>query len=97
MCFSLTSQGNSARCSLLTQNTDGAGNRPQRENMNLTNTKLIITDLDGTLFTTDKRLPPDFDDVLAEMNRRGIAFAVATGRNLEGIIHYFTACALCDH
>ena len=52
--------------------------------------KLIVTDLDGTLFTTDKRLPPDFDNVLMELDRRGIAFAVATGRNFEGIIHYFT-------
>lgn len=58
--------------------------------MDLTNIKLIVTDLDGTLFTTDKRLPPDFDAVLDELNRRGIAFAVATGRNFKGIDHYFT-------
>ena len=54
------------------------------------NIKLIITDLDGTLFTTDKRLPPDFDRVLEDLYSRGIAFAVATGRNFEGIVHYFT-------
>ena len=52
--------------------------------------KLIVTDLDGTLFTTDKRLPPDFDRVLTDLNSRGIAFAVATGRNFKGIDHYFT-------
>ena len=53
------------------------------------NIKLIVTDLDGTLFTTDKRLPPDFDTVLAELKARGIVFAVATGRNFAGISHYF--------
>ena len=52
--------------------------------------KLIVTDLDGTLFTTDKRLPPDFDEVLYKLKEKGIAFAVATGRNFKGIDHYFT-------
>ena len=52
--------------------------------------KLIVTDLDGTLFTNDKRLPPDFDKVLADLNAQGVAFAVATGRNFKGIDHYFT-------
>lgn len=51
--------------------------------------KLIVTDLDGTLFTSDKRLPPDFDEVLYKLKEKGIAFAVATGRNFEGINHYF--------
>lgn len=54
------------------------------------NIKLIVTDLDGTLFTTDKRLPPDFDDVLYKLKQQGVAFAVATGRNFKGIDHYFT-------
>ncbi|MBQ7816113.1 MAG: HAD family phosphatase [Oscillospiraceae bacterium] len=54
------------------------------------NIKLIVTDLDGTLFTTDKRLPPDFDRVLADLKTKGIVFAVATGRNFAGISHYFT-------
>ena len=55
----------------------------------MNNIKLIVTDLDGTLFTTDKRLPPDFDTVLAQLKARDIAFAVATGRNFKGIDHYF--------
>ncbi|MBQ5783109.1 MAG: HAD family phosphatase [Oscillospiraceae bacterium] len=54
------------------------------------NIKLIVTDLDGTLFTSDKRLPPDFDKVLADLKKQGVAFAVATGRNFKGIDHYFT-------
>ena len=56
----------------------------------MNNIKLIVTDLDGTLFTTDKLLPPDFDQVLEQLKGRGIAFAVATGRNFKGIDHYFT-------
>ncbi len=51
--------------------------------------KLIVTDLDGTLFTTDKHLPPDFDFVLEQLNKKNISFAVATGRNFAGISHYF--------
>lgn len=51
--------------------------------------KLIVTDLDGTLFTTDKHLPPDFDVVIHQLKQNGIAFAVATGRNFEGIKPYF--------
>ena len=51
--------------------------------------KLIVTDLDGTLFTTDKRLPPDFDKVLQQLKQKGITFAVATGRNFEGTKSYF--------
>lgn len=42
--------------------------------------KLIAADLDGTLLTTDKRLPPDFGYVLNELNRRGIMFVAASGR-----------------
>ena len=58
--------------------------------MNFKNIKLVITDLDGTLFTSDKRLPPDFDKVLKDLKAQGVAFAVATGRNFAGISHYFT-------
>lgn len=51
--------------------------------------KLIVTDLDGTLFTTEKHLPPDFDTIVHQLKQKGIAFAVATGRNFEGIKSYF--------
>ena len=52
--------------------------------------KLIVTDLDGTLLTTDKKLPPDFDRVISDLKKQGVAFAVATGRNFKGIDFYFT-------
>jgi len=51
--------------------------------------KLIVTDLDGTLLTSDKQLPPDFDAVMHRLQEKGIAFAAATGRNFVGIQSFF--------
>lgn len=51
--------------------------------------KLIITDLDGTLLSGEKHIPDDFDEVLEKLHRKGIIFAVATGRNFEGIRRFF--------
>jgi Cof subfamily protein (haloacid dehalogenase superfamily) len=45
--------------------------------------KFIASDMDGTLFDSQKRLPPDFEYVLSELNKRGIIFAVASGRQYE--------------
>ena len=42
--------------------------------------KLIASDMDGSLLTTDKRLPPDFFDVLEKLRQRGIRFVAASGR-----------------
>ena len=42
--------------------------------------KLIASDMDGSLLTTDKRLPPDFFDVLEKLHQRGIRFVAASGR-----------------
>ena len=42
--------------------------------------KLIASDMDGSLLTTDKRLPPDFFQVLEQLHQRGIRFAAASGR-----------------
>lgn len=51
--------------------------------------KLIISDLDGTLLSKGKHLPPDFDEVFNELNKKGIAFATATGRNFAGVQDFF--------
>lgn len=51
--------------------------------------KLIASDLDGTLLDSEKRLPPDFFDVLDELERRGIVFAVASGRTYSAADHLF--------
>ncbi len=42
--------------------------------------KLIASDMDGSLLTSDKRLPPDFFDLLEQLRARGIRFAAASGR-----------------
>ena len=51
--------------------------------------KLIASDLDGTLLTSEKRIPSDFFDVLDELERRGITFAVASGRTYTAADHLF--------
>lgn len=51
--------------------------------------KLIASDLDGTLLDSEKRLPSDFFEVLDEIERRGIAFAVASGRTYSAAEHLF--------
>lgn len=45
--------------------------------------KFIASDMDGTLLDSQKRLPPDFEYVLRELNKRGIIFAAASGRQYE--------------
>ncbi len=42
--------------------------------------KFIASDIDGTLVDDKKRLPPDFKHVISELDRRGVFFAVASGR-----------------
>ena len=53
--------------------------------------KLIACDMDGTLLTSDKRLPPDLFDVLARLRRQGVAFAVASGRQYGSLRRDFEA------
>jgi len=42
--------------------------------------KLIITDMDGTLLTSDNRLPDEFDTIYQQVKAAGIQFVVASGR-----------------
>lgn len=42
--------------------------------------KLIITDMDGTLLTSDKKLPDGFEIVYQQVKDAGIQFVVASGR-----------------
>ncbi len=51
--------------------------------------KLIVSDLDGTLLDSEKHLPPDFFEVFGELERRGITFAVASGRTYSAADHLF--------
>lgn len=42
--------------------------------------KLIATDMDGTLLTSDKRMPEDILDVVRALKAQGTAFVIASGR-----------------
>ncbi|MCI5578957.1 MAG: Cof-type HAD-IIB family hydrolase [Oscillospiraceae bacterium] len=51
--------------------------------------KLIASDLDGTLLDDNKNLPSDFFETLDELEKRGITFAVASGRTYTAADHLF--------
>ena len=51
--------------------------------------KLIVSDLDGTLLNSENRLPSDFFETFDELERRGVAFAVASGRTYSAVDHLF--------
>jgi Cof subfamily protein (haloacid dehalogenase superfamily) len=42
--------------------------------------KLIVTDIDGTLFHSDNTQPPELEKILKELKNNHIMFAVASGR-----------------
>ena len=47
--------------------------------------KLIACDMDGTLLDSQKRLPPGLLPVLRALRERGVAFAVASGRQYAAL------------
>ncbi len=51
--------------------------------------KFIACDLDGTLLNEKKELPHDFDEVLEKLNKMGIKFAVASGRQYDTVVDQF--------
>ena len=42
--------------------------------------KLIATDMDGTLLTSEKKFPPHMFNIIDQLHEREIKFAVASGR-----------------
>ena len=51
-----------------------------------TKIKLIFCDMDGTLLDGNSDLPPDFDEVIGEVIRRGAVFAPASGRQYSALV-----------
>ena len=47
--------------------------------------KLIASDMDGTLLTTDKRLPADFARVVRALHQKGVSFCIASGRQYASL------------
>ena len=55
--------------------------------------KLIFCDMDGTLLDGESNLPPDFDEVMGEVIRRGAIFAPASGRQYTALVRQMEAYA----
>lgn len=53
------------------------------------NIKLIVTDLDGTLFNSNHQLPFDFWQVAQQLQQQNITLAIASGRQFYNIITIF--------
>lgn len=51
--------------------------------------KLIVTDMDGTLLNSQRELPSDFFDTLDQLHRKGILFAIASGRSYPTLAAQF--------
>ena len=47
--------------------------------------KLIASDIDGTLVNDKKELPPDFAEIIEGLEKRGVTFAVASGRSYAAL------------
>ena len=47
--------------------------------------KLIASDMDGTLLTSDKRLPGDFAEVVRALGKQGVSFCIASGRQYASL------------
>ena len=53
--------------------------------------KLIFSDIDGTLLDSKGRMPPDFDEVIAQLAARGVLFAPCSGRQYFSLLDSFPA------
>ena len=51
--------------------------------------KIIFSDMDGTLLTSDNKLPPGFDEMMVELKKRGVIFTPASGRQYFSLTESF--------
>ena len=51
--------------------------------------RMIISDMDGTLLDTSKKLPSDFFEVYQLMEAKGVQFVVASGRQYYTLVEEF--------
>ena len=51
--------------------------------------KIIFSDMDGTLLTSENKLPEGFDEAMAELKRRNVLFAPASGRQYFSLLRSF--------
>lgn len=51
--------------------------------------RLVVVDMDGTLLDDEKRFPPGLDELLDELDSRGVLFAPASGRQVWTLLDMF--------
>ena len=51
--------------------------------------KIIFSDMDGTLLTSDNKLPEGFDEMMSELKKRGVIFSPASGRQYFSLLQTF--------
>ncbi|MFV0406982.1 MAG: HAD family hydrolase, partial [Propioniciclava sp.] len=51
--------------------------------------RLVVSDMDGTLLNEHSRIPEEFWQVLADLRRAGITFAIASGRQYPSLEDLF--------
>ena len=52
--------------------------------------KIIFSDMDGTLLTSQNKLPDGFDETMSELKKRGVIFAPASGRQYFSLLKTFS-------
>ena len=51
--------------------------------------KIIFSDMDGSLLTSENKLPAGFDEAMTELKNRGVIFAPASGRQYASLLRSF--------
>ena len=51
--------------------------------------KIIFSDMDGTLLTSENKLPEGFDEIILELKSRNVIFAPASGRQYASLLRSF--------
>lgn len=51
--------------------------------------KIIFSDMDGTLLTSENKLPDGFDEMMIELKKRGVIFAPSSGRQYFSLLETF--------
>jgi len=55
--------------------------------MDLSNIKVVVSDMDGTLLNSNHEVSDRFFELFAQLKKRNIEFVAASGRQYHSIIH----------
>ncbi|HCQ77922.1 MAG TPA: Cof-type HAD-IIB family hydrolase, partial [Leeuwenhoekiella sp.] len=59
--------------------------------MDLTQVKLVVSDMDGTLLNDEGKVSPKFFDLFKQLQKHDVQFIAASGRQYYSIIHKLDA------